>query len=127
MISRPLDLERMRRAAEPLLGSHDFSAYRATGCQAATRERNISRIAVEGESGAAVSITVEGNAFLQHMVRIIVGTLVEIGRGTRAEGFAGEALATGDRTKAGQTAPARGLTLHKVRYEPWPWPRTPLN
>ncbi len=111
----------MERAAQALVGDHDFESFRAAGCQAKTSIRTLTRIAVDSGPGGVIEITVEGNAFLQHMVRIIAGTLVEVGRGRREEAFPAEALAARRRDAAGQTAPARGLTLERVLYDPSPF------
>jgi tRNA pseudouridine38-40 synthase len=117
----PLDLAAMRQAAGALIGEHDFAAFRAAGCTARTTVRKIEEIAI-GEGGAAtwdpdlVAIDVRGNAFLRNMVRIVVGTLVEVGEGRRPVGQVAEILASRDRTQAGRTAPAQGLELVSVRY-----------
>ena len=111
----PLDVEAMRAAAEELLGEHDFSAFRATGCGAHTPNRRIDEILVVREQDL-VYIDVVGNAFLRNMVRIVAGTLVEVGRGRRGRQSVAEALASRDRRRAGQTAPAQGLCLEKVIY-----------
>ena len=112
----------MRQAAGALIGEHDFAAFRAAGCTARTTIRNIEEIAI-GQSGDAVSwdphlvaIDVRGNAFLRNMVRIVVGTLIEVGGGRRPVGQVAEMLASRDRTQAGLTAPAHGLELVSVRY-----------
>jgi len=111
----PLDEKRMQAGANYLLGKHDFSAFRAAGCQASTPVRNMSRLDIERQ-GDWLSITVTANAFLQHMVRNITGTLVAIGNGERAPQWAQELLAGCDRTAAGIAAPAQGLTLVSVDY-----------
>jgi tRNA pseudouridine38-40 synthase len=119
----PLDVEAMTRAATHLLGRHDFSAFRASDCQAAHAVREVRRLEVEGRVGDAVSFVVEGTAFLKHMVRNLVGTLVEVGKGRRPEAWVAEVLASGDRTLAGPTAPAQGLVLEEVFYGEGPPPR----
>lgn len=119
-VRRELDPEAMQRAAAPLVGTHDFAAFRATGCQSKTTIRELTRVAVEPQ-GPRIEITVEGNAFLQHMVRIIVGTLCEVGRGFYDESFPARALRSGRREQAGPTAPAKGLLLDRVRYDPSPF------
>ncbi len=116
-----LDLEKMQRAADQLVGEHDYTSFRASGCQAPTPGRRVTDIAVEGDKGGVVTITFEGNAFLQHMVRIMVGTIVEVGRGAEPEDFPTTALKALDRAAAGPTAPAKGLTLELVRYDPSPF------
>lgn len=114
-VHESLDVGAMQAAADHLLGEHDFSAFRASGCQAATATRHILSMAVR-RSGPWVSLTVTANAFLQHMVRNITGSLVAVGRGDRPPGWVGEVLRSGDRRNAGAAAPAHGLTLAAVSY-----------
>jgi len=114
-VHEPLDATAMAEAGALLLGEHDFSAFRAAGCQAATAVREVTRLDVR-RSGQWVSIDVTANAFLQHMVRNIAGTLVAIGRGDEAPGWAKSVLEGRDRTAAGIAAPAWGLTFMDVRY-----------
>lgn len=111
----PLDAERMHNAAQALLGQHDFSAYRAAGCQASTPTREITSIAIS-RSDDWIRLEVSANAFLQHMVRNITGTLVAIGRGDEPEDWAGTVLASRDRKQGGVAAPPHGLTLVRVDY-----------
>jgi tRNA pseudouridine38-40 synthase len=111
----PLDAARMHDAAQALVGQHDFSAYRAAGCQASTATREIRSISVS-RSNDWIHLRVSANAFLQHMVRNITGTLVAIGRGDEAEDWAGSVLASGDRRQGGAAAPPHGLTLVSVDY-----------
>lgn len=113
----PLDAARMQRAAQDLIGEHDFSSFRAAECQARTPMRRMHEIVVE-RRGELVIVSVLANAFLHHMVRNIAGVLIAIGAGERPEGWAGEVLAARDRTKGGITAPAAGLYLAGVRYSP---------
>jgi tRNA pseudouridine38-40 synthase len=110
-----LDADRMHRAAQALLGEHDFSAYRAAGCQASTPTRTITSISVSRDKDW-LNLEITANAFLQHMVRNITGTLVAIGRGEANEEWAGEALQSRDRKQAGIAAPPHGLTLVGVAY-----------
>ncbi|RMH38823.1 MAG: tRNA pseudouridine(38-40) synthase TruA [Deltaproteobacteria bacterium] len=112
---RPLDVDAMRAAAAHLVGEHDFSAFRAAGCTARTATRRVTAIDID-RTGDLVDIHVRGDAFLRNMVRIIAGTLVEVGEGRRAPEAVADALGSRDRTRAGQTAPARGLTLVSVAY-----------
>jgi tRNA pseudouridine38-40 synthase len=114
-IHRPLDHERMQAAAGALIGEHDFSAFRSSECQAHSTVRRLTRLTVE-RTGDWVAIEVTANAFLHHMVRNLVGTLLEIGRGEQPVGWAGQVLETRDRTQAGVTAPAEGLYLWSVEY-----------
>lgn len=111
----PLDAPAMDRAAQALLGEHDFSAFRTAQCQAKHPMRNLQGISVHRE-GEVLTIDVQANAFLHHMVRNIVGSLVEVGRGERAEAWLGELLAGRNRTVAGPTAPAEGLVFLGPRY-----------
>jgi tRNA pseudouridine38-40 synthase len=112
---RALDLERMRRAAPALVGRHDFSAFRAAGCGAAHAVRRVTGIDIRRD-GALVAIEVRGEAFLRNMVRIIAGTLVEIGENRRDPDEIPRVLGSRDRREAGITAPAHGLTLVEVIY-----------
>jgi tRNA pseudouridine38-40 synthase len=105
----------MHKAAQALHGAHDFSAYRAAGCQASTPNREITSITVT-RCNDWIRLEVSANAFLQRMVRNIMGTLVAIGRGDESEDWAGVVLASRDRTKGGAAAPPHGLTLVKVDY-----------
>jgi tRNA pseudouridine38-40 synthase len=113
---RPLDLAAMREAAAHLVGEHDFSAFRAADCPAKTTRRVLRVLDVTGEAGGDVLVAVEATAFLKHMVRNLVGTLAEVGHGKRAAASMPALLAGGDRTRAGVTAPAQGLTLVRVDY-----------
>ncbi|WP_426753664.1 tRNA pseudouridine(38-40) synthase TruA [Myxococcus sp. Y35] len=123
-IFAPLDVEAMRRAAVHLVGRHDYSAFRASDCQAKHAVREVRGLAVEGASGDAVSFVVEGTAFLKHMVRNLAGTLVEVGKGRRPEAWVAEVLASRDRKRAGPTAPPQGLVLEEVFYGDGPPART---
>ena len=111
----PLDAERMHAAAQALVGKHDFSAYRAAGCQASTPNREISAISLARE-GNWITLDVTANAFLQRMVRNITGTLVAIGRGDESIDWAERVLASRDRQQGGAAAPPHGLTLVRVDY-----------
>lgn len=110
-----LHADAMHAAAQRLLGRHDYSAFRAAGCQASTAVREITGIAVR-RCGQWIHITVTANAFLQHMVRNIVGTLVTVGRGERPPEWMSEVLESRDRTAGGVAAPPHGLTLESVDY-----------
>jgi len=112
---RPLDAERMHRAGQALVGEHDFSSYRALGCQAKSPVRTLHSLVVE-RHGDFVVLSVHANAFLHHMVRNIAGVLMAIGRGDRPEEWAGEVLALRDRTRGGVTAPPEGLYFEAVEY-----------
>jgi tRNA pseudouridine38-40 synthase len=112
----PLDLAAMRRAASHLLGSHDFRSFQAARSAPGSSVRRLARVDVEGETRGEVRIEVEGDAFLRHMVRILVGTLVEVGIGRRDPDGIPAVLAARERSRAGPTAPARGLCLVRVEY-----------
>jgi tRNA pseudouridine38-40 synthase len=111
----PLDAPAMHRAAQALLGEHDFSAFRTAQCQAKHARRNLHEISVVRE-GEEIEIEVQANAFLHHMVRNIVGSLLMVGRGEQPESWVGELLRGLDRTAAGPTAPAAGLVFLGPRY-----------
>lgn len=113
----PLDLEAMRAGAVALVGEHDFSAFRSLACQAQHPRRTLHRLAIE-RAGEEIVFELEANAFLHHMVRNIVGTLLAVGRGERPPEWVGEVLASRDRTRAGPTAEARGLVFVGPRYPP---------
>ena len=112
---RALDIGVMAQAAEALLGEHDFSSFRAAGCQARNPVRTLRRLDIT-RRGACVAFTLEANAFLHHMVRNIVGALLEVGRGERPKQWVAEVLAARDRRLAGMTASPDGLYLVGVRY-----------
>jgi len=112
-----LDVERMADAACRLLGEHDFSSFRASACQAHSAVRDLQRLTVEN-TGDRISIECEANAFLHHMVRNIVGSLVRVGRGEADADWLSDLLQQRDRRLAGATAPACGLTLTRIDYPP---------
>lgn len=112
---RSLDLARMQAAAQHLLGTHDFSAYRAQQCQAKNPVRTLHRLEVT-RAGELIYLEVEANAFLHHMVRNIAGVLLEIGAGERDPAWAQEVLLGRQRALGGVTAPPQGLYLMSVEY-----------
>jgi tRNA pseudouridine38-40 synthase len=112
---QPLDAEAMHRAAQALVGEHDFTSFRSSGCKANHPVREVHSVAVHRD-GDIVTIDIAANAFLYHMVRNIAGTLLAVGRGEREPGWAGEVLAARDRRVAGVTAPPDGLYFWGVRY-----------
>lgn len=114
-IRTPLDPESMQKAARALEGTHDFSAFRAADCERRDPVRTVDRLDVWND-GRAIFIEVEGPAFLKYMVRVIAGTLVEVGRGKTAADRVAEILRSADRSQAGPTAPACGLTLARATY-----------
>ena len=124
-ITQPLDLEAMREAATLLIGEHDFASFCVAASADALHEQGLSTsrevilLGIEpvcelGES--LIAVTVVGNAFLHSMVRTIVGTLVEVGRGKHPSNWVGEVLAARDRAAAGPCAPAQGLVFVAVNY-----------
>jgi tRNA pseudouridine38-40 synthase len=110
-----LDIDPMRAALGCLVGEHDFSSFRAAGCDAEHPVRRIYETSIE-KRGEFLIYVIEATAFLRHMVRNIVGTLAEIGQGIRTPESFAELLAARDRTRAGVTAPAHGLYLIEVKY-----------
>lgn len=115
LVREPLDAAVMHEAAQALIGEHDFSAFRAAGCQARHARREVMSIDVT-RSGDYLVIEVVGNAFLHNMIRIIVGCLVDIGRGAQDTGYAGELLRGRDRTAGSVTALPDGLYFIGPRY-----------
>ncbi len=112
---RDLDVEKMNQAALPLVGRHDFAAFASNSDRRVTTERELFRCHVYGHAREVI-IEIEGDGFLYNMVRNIVGTLLEIGRGRWPVQRIDEILASRDRQQAGPTAPAPGLTLMWVKY-----------
>ena len=115
-VRNSLDLARMRQAAALFIGQHDFSAFRATGCSARTTVREIFSVDVT-EADALIHVDVRGGGFLRNMIRIMVGTLVEVGRGMRVPQEISDMLIDCRRAQAGVTAPPQGLCLMEVFYE----------
>lgn len=125
-IPYPLDLAAMQLAAEALVGEYDFSAFMGAGCSSRHQVRTISSLEVmrlpemsfmtASVPGDYIRIRIEANAFLRHMVRNIVGTLVEIGKGKMGPAAMKHILDCRDRTQAGPTAPAQGLFLEHITY-----------
>ena len=115
-----LDAEAMNRAAKTLLGRHDFSSFESSGAERDSSVRTIFEIDVERGRGGEqdyITVEIEADGFLYNMVRAIVGTLVEIGRGAQRESWMAEVLAAADRSAAGPTAPPQGLFMVKVKYD----------
>ena len=111
----PLNPVWMQQGGNYLLGEHDFSSFRGAGCQAKSVNRNLFKLAVTVEA-EIISINLQANAFLLHMVRNIVGTLVKVGTGEKQPSWIAEVLQTCDRRKAATTAPAAGLYLVRIGY-----------
>jgi tRNA pseudouridine38-40 synthase len=113
-----VDVAAMAREAEDAKGTHDFVAFRSSGDERDHTVRTLSRIDVEHDANSRlVSVIVEGNAFLYNMVRILVGTMIDVGRGRLEPGAVGRALESRDRRRAGTTAPAHGLVLERVEVD----------
>lgn len=116
-----LDVEAMDAAGQQLLGSHAFGAFQSAHCTSRTTRRCMYAVGAERSAdGTHVLIRVTGNAFLRNMVRIIAGTLYRVGTGQTGVDEVGQILACQDRTRAGMTAPARGLTLETVHFDGYP-------
>jgi len=121
-----LDVEAMNRAAGLFVGEHDFAAFSSAGSQVKTTVRRVTKADVflkpfnKGlvKNAGEIVIRVSGTGFLYNMVRIMAGTLIEIGKGAREEGSIVKALETGDRKNAGATAPAKGLCLVDYEFDP---------
>ncbi len=113
-----LDTDAMAEAACALIGEHDFASFAAPGHESSTTVRTIYGCTVEKEQDV-ITITVTGNGFLYNMVRIIAGTLLEIGKGSLEKDCIPGILAARTREAAGPTAPACGLTLEKIEYPEW--------
>ncbi|MFZ6688975.1 tRNA pseudouridine(38-40) synthase TruA [Undibacterium sp. SXout11W] len=113
---RPLDVELMRIAAENLLGEHDFSAFRASGCQAKTPVKHMYSIDIR-QQGEMIVFTLKASAFLHHMVRNIVGSLLFVGMGRRSPEWMADVLESKDRSIAAPTFMPDGLYLAKIDYD----------
>ncbi len=114
-VREQLNLEDMRAAAASFVGIHDFASFRASNCSAKTSSRRIDSVEITVD-GEMIFIDVTGEGFLKNMVRIMAGTLVDIGRGRFEPGHVRWLLRNHDRQKAGVTAPAQGLCLVRVYY-----------
>lgn len=110
-----LDMEAMRRAAALLLGEHDFKSFTSAKKGKKSTVRRIDRITIEKE-GELITFSFQGNGFLHHMIRILMGTLLEVGMGKRTPESIPEIIAARNREKAGPLVPAKGLTLVEVYY-----------
>jgi tRNA pseudouridine38-40 synthase len=118
-IRQPLDLTAMNVAGAHLVGTHDFSSFQAAGCDARTSVRRLWEVSAAQTGPRTIQVRVTGSGFLKYMVRNIVGTLIEVGRGKRDSSWMAEVLAARDRSAAGPTADACGLTLERVFYPDW--------
>ncbi len=116
-IGYDMDMARLARESQAIVGEHDFFAFRSSGDERTSTVRTMFRVEVSQRDARRWSIAIEGSAFLYNMVRILVGTLVDVGRGHLPEGTIARAIAAKDRAFAGQTAPAHGLTLETIQLE----------
>jgi tRNA pseudouridine38-40 synthase len=112
----PLDMAGINEALDVLRGTHDFSSFCSVHTDSADHIRTIIAITAERDPSGMIAITVEADGFLRYMVRTIVGTLVDVGRGKRTPGDLAAILAVKDRRRAGITAPPQGLYLKEVKY-----------
>jgi tRNA pseudouridine38-40 synthase len=120
--SRPLDIAKMAAASRLLLGEHDWTAFSSARADGDNRVRTVSDCKIESRwdgcaNASMIEFRISANGFLRYMVRSIVGTLIEVGRGEKDSDTIQTAIVTGDRSLAGKTAPAQGLTLHRVDYD----------
>lgn len=116
-VPEPLEVDAMQAAAAALVGTHDFTAFGSSGSERKDTTRTVTRSAIERLESGLLTYTVIGTGFLRHMVRTIVGTLVEIGRGRRPPSSMAPLIAGGTRADAGATAPPHGLFLVRVDYD----------
>jgi tRNA pseudouridine38-40 synthase len=114
-VAAPLDTEAMHAAAQTLLGTHDFTSFRASACQAKSPVRTLDRLEVSRD-GDLITVRADARSFLHHQVRNLMGTLRLVGDGRWPIAHVAEVLAARDRSVAGPTAPAEGLCLTRVRY-----------
>ena len=120
--ARPLDVARMNEAARLFLGEHDWTAFTSAKADGESRVRNVLDFTVESRwddraQGVMIEFRISASGFLRYMVRSIVGTMLEVGRGEKDSDTIQTAIVTGDRDLAGKTAPAQGLTLYRVDYD----------
>jgi len=126
-VFRPVRVEPMREAANYLLGTHDFSAFRAAECQAKSPVKTMQSISIE-RNGNSIVFTLTANAFLHHMVRNIVGALIVVGNGNQPPQWMRETLDGRDRSRAAPTFMPDGLYLAKIAYDPkWNLPQEAIN
>lgn len=116
-IRQPLDVAAMRQAARHLLGRHDFKTFEAVGSPRSHTVREISQISLQRENPELLVFEITANGFLRYMVRKIIGTLVDVGRGRQCPDEFQSILKSKDRSRSGATAPARGLFLVRVHYQ----------
>jgi tRNA pseudouridine38-40 synthase len=116
-ISEPLDISKLKEALELFKGTHDFKGFMAAGSSVKTTVRTIEKIEVQSEDLNTLDIYISANGFLYNMVRIIIGTVVDVGKGKITIKQVEEALKNQNRSSAGHTAPPQGLFLEEVRYK----------
>jgi tRNA pseudouridine38-40 synthase len=122
-VFRPIDVERMRAGARHLIGTHDFTSFRASGCQANTPVKDLHELKIE-QYGDIIVFTVRASAFLHHMVRNIVGSLIYIGIGRQEPDWMREVLQARSRDVAAPTFMPDGLYFAKIEYDPkWKLPQ----
>ncbi|MFC7299305.1 tRNA pseudouridine(38-40) synthase TruA [Herminiimonas aquatilis] len=122
-VFRALDVDKMKEAASHLIGEHDFSSFRSVQCQAKSPIKSMYAISIE-QRGDVIMFTVHANAFLHHMVRNIIGSLIYVGNGTQPSAWLKELLEAQDRKIAAPTFMADGLYLAKIDYDPkWKLPQ----
>ena len=119
--SRPLDIGRMTAASRTLLGEHDWTAFSSAQADGENRVRTVTDCTIQTvwdarARASMIEFSISANGFLRYMVRSIIGTIIEIGRGEKDSDTIQSAIVSGDRSLAGKTAPAHGLTLMKVEY-----------
>ncbi len=114
-ILQPLNVPQMRKAAAGFIGRHDFAAFQSAGCQAKHTIREIHAITIS-QKGPLITLRFKGNAFLYHMVRNMVGSLIQVGKGKWPPACMKQILKSRDRSQAGPTAPACGLYLEKIVF-----------
>lgn len=115
-VSNSLDIDSMKKAAKYIVGEHDFKAFCAVGTGVKSTVRNVYSLDIDRDSNDIISITITGNGFLYNMVRIIVGTLIQVGTGKIKPDYVEQIIASKDRGMAGPTVGAKGLTLEEIRY-----------
>jgi tRNA pseudouridine38-40 synthase len=115
-IRSPLDADAMSAAASLLVGQHDFGAFRGSVAEPSDAQRTVFVSRIRTDQTPLITYEISGDGFLRHMVRSIVGTLVEVGSGRQRAEWVGEVLRSRDRARAGRTAPASGLVLMNVSY-----------
>lgn len=113
---RKLDMEAMRAATDCIVGTHDFACFMAAGSQVTDTVRTVYSLEL-AKIDDVITMTIQGNGFLYNMVRIIAGTLIQVGRGQLEPGQIADIIKKGERKNAGPTAPAKGLTLKVIDYE----------